>query len=123
MRTHRTLPTLALLAAAMVGLGACAQIDSIVTDRDLTCADVQDDLCRRIADLVVGAFPPVANSRDRVTVEVERSDCSVLEPDVRAARCWHVSGTYTIGVERDEIGVWVYARPDGGLSLYPPPGR
>jgi len=117
---------LALVAAATIGLGACAQIDSFVTDRDVTCAAMPDDLCLRIADLVVDTMPGVASSRETITIDVADDDCSVLDPDHVATRCWHVTGTYAIGyaVEPEVlgIGVWVYERPDGTLALYPPPG-
>jgi hypothetical protein len=130
MRTRRILPPLALLVLATLGLAACAAINQVVTDPDLTCEATPVNLCTRVADVAVnqastqleefGVGPTTVT-----TVEVRPMDCAVMGRERVAPRCWRVTMMYvrhdaddplTAG-SPDDIGAWVYERPDGTLGV------
>ena len=116
MRTHRTLPTIALLAAAMIGLTACAQLDEAVTGRDLECTGTPYDLCVRIADYVKRTLPrEFSADNSEVTVEPRVCDADeagdtgcwwveAMAPDIQTGAMVHQHADGTLGSHYTSIG-------------------
>jgi hypothetical protein len=117
MRTHRTLPTVALLVTAAIGLAACAAVNEVVTGRDLICTATADDLCLRLASLAMSdPAVPKADRTATTTLTVEPLDCSAISRPP-SMRCWMVDGA----IDGDDLRGFrtaVYERADGTLVVW-----
>jgi hypothetical protein len=115
MRTHRTPPSVALLAIA-VSLTACVAVNEVVTGRELICVATSDDLCLRAADAVSGNMQGEdPESFPIVKVTVTGQDCA--DDDLLNVHCWQVevvTGADPLGCAARLRGN-VYERHDGTL--------
>jgi hypothetical protein len=135
MLTRRSLPRLAVILVAALGVAACAAVNEVVTDRDLSCEGMPDDLCVRIADL---AAPHIrasleANRGDKIvirSVNVEARECPGFHPllEQSARSCWYVTARFPDGysdipitgdIPMGDGWAFVYERPDGRLEVLP----
>jgi hypothetical protein len=133
--TRRTLPALAFISVAALGLAACAAVNEVVTDRDLSCEGMPDEQCVRIADFaMLDIHADVDAMRgDRViirSVTVEAKDCPGFHPLIEqsAKGCWLVGARFPDGysdipitgdIPMADSSRGVYERPDGRLALLP----
>jgi hypothetical protein len=101
MRTHRTLPTIAIVAVAAIGLAACSAINEVVTDRGVVvtdrgviCERTPEDLCNRVADLVTSTLPDeLRTTIKQVTVAPRACDAE----EAGDIRCWQVDHLFPGG--------------------------
>jgi hypothetical protein len=98
------------MALAMLTTGACRQIDNAVTERDLECGALADDICARLARYAAAdwlrlnaSFGPI------VKVVVSQQDCDAAD-DPAIKGCWLVEATTAQGAGGGEL---ITEREDG----------
>ncbi len=111
MRTHRTLPTIALLVVAVMGLSACVAINEHIAGRDLICEGTPEDVCIRVADLVTSSLPDeITSTMSEMTIEPRACDAD----EAGDTRCWSIEALMIGG----SAGASVHQHADGSLGMH-----